>query len=199
MASIEHFRSVVETLVSNFQSDKIYCLSKGYLEAQARTDFITPFFEALGWDVSNKAGLLHGAREVIVEKGESDTNGRPDYSYRVGGQVKFFVEAKAPSERHNITKHILQAKTYVWNTREVLFVVLTDFAEFRFYDASIQPDSQRPDAPKIAASLKRTNFVTLLIGGGHAAVKSIYSHGDWIRSSNALMRTSTEKSSNRET
>jgi type I restriction-modification system DNA methylase subunit len=39
----------------------------------------------------------------------------------------------------------LQAKGYVWNTRQVFFVILTDFAEFRFYDASRQPDERNPD------------------------------------------------------
>jgi hypothetical protein len=40
--------------------------------------------------------LSHHEREVIVEWGE--TEGYPDYNFRVGGQTKFFVEAKAPPE-----------------------------------------------------------------------------------------------------
>jgi adenine-specific DNA-methyltransferase len=144
-ASIETFKTSLESLVANFERDRAHYLSKGFLEAQARTDFISPFFEALGWDVSNKLGLRHDVRDVIVERGESDTTGRPDYSFRVDGQVKFFVEAKAPSETLSAAKHILQAKGYAWNTRQVFFVVLTDFAEFRFYDASIQPDERKPD------------------------------------------------------
>lgn len=144
-ASIETFKSRLQQLVANFDSDRAHYLSKGYLEAQARTDFITPFFEALGWDVSNKQGLRHDVREVIVEKGESDTTGRPDYSFRTEGKGKFFVEAKAPSETLSAIKHVLQAKTYAWNTSQVFFVVLTDFAEFRFYDASIRPDDRNPD------------------------------------------------------
>ena len=51
-ASIETFKLILQKLVTNFDSDSSHYLSKGYLEAQARTDFITPFFEALGWDVS---------------------------------------------------------------------------------------------------------------------------------------------------
>ena len=71
-----------------------------------------------------------------------ETTGRPDYSFRLGGQTKFFVEAKAPSEPLDSAKHILQAKGYAWNTKQVFFVILTDFEEFRFYDASIQPDER---------------------------------------------------------
>jgi hypothetical protein len=123
----------------------VHYLSKDYLEAQARMDFLTPFFKALGWDVENDAGLLHHDREVLVEKGDMDATGRPDYNFRIGGQTKFYVEAKSPSEPLDTARHILQAKGYVWNTKSVFFVILTNFDEFRFYDASAQPDPKRPD------------------------------------------------------
>jgi len=144
-ASMDRFRDALEKLIRKFESDKSHYLSKNYSEAQARVDFITPFFKALGWDVENEAGLPHHQREVIVERGESETTGRPDYSFRAGGQTKFFVEAKAPSEPLDTARHILQAKGYAWNTRQVFFVILTDFEELRFYDASSLPDERRPD------------------------------------------------------
>ena len=144
-ASLDSFKHALEKLIKKFASDESHYLSKHYSEAQARIDFITPFFKALGWDVENEAGLPHHQREVIVERGESETTGRPDYSFRAGGQTKFFVEAKAPSEPLDTARHILQAKGYAWNTRQVFFVILTDFEEFRFYDASSLPDERRPD------------------------------------------------------
>jgi hypothetical protein len=143
--SIATFHSDLEKLIRNFQADQQHYSSKDYLEAQARTDFITPFFKALGWDVENEAGLLHHDREVLVEKGDMEATGRPDYNFRIGGQTKFYVEAKAPSEPLDTPRHILQAKGYVWNTKSVYFVILTNFEEFRFYDASAQPDPKRPD------------------------------------------------------
>jgi hypothetical protein len=144
-ASTETFSQGLEKLIKKFEADKTHYLSKGYSEAQARIDFITPFFKALGWDVENEAGLPHHAREVIVEKGEAETEGRPDYSFRIAGQTKFFVEAKAPAEPLDAPKHIVQAKGYAWNTKQVFFVILTDFAELSFFDASIQPDERKPD------------------------------------------------------
>jgi hypothetical protein len=144
-ASLETFRADLEKLIRKFEADEQFYLSKDYLEAQARIDFITPLFKALGWDVENEAGLPHHQREVIVERGESETTGRPDYNFRIGGQTKFFVEAKPPSETLSNPHHILQAKGYVWNTRQVFFVILTDFKEFRFYDASRQPDDRNPE------------------------------------------------------
>jgi len=143
-ASLASFKTTVEKLIRRFESDQAHYLSKSYSEAQARVDFITPFFKALGWDVENEKGLAHHAREVVVEAAE-DTRGRPDYGFRVTSQTKFFVEAKAPSEELDTARHIIQAKSYAWNTKQVFFVVLTDFEEFRFYDASIQPDERKPD------------------------------------------------------
>jgi type I restriction-modification system DNA methylase subunit len=158
-ATLESFTAKLQSLVHKFDADRAHYLSKGYSEAQARMDLITPFFKALGWDVENEAGLAHYAREVVVEKGEAETEGRPDYSFRVGGQTKFFVEAKAPSEPLDSAKHILQAKGYAWNTRQVFFVILTDFEEFRFYDASIQPDARKPDEG-LLLSLKYPDYLS---------------------------------------
>ncbi|HEV2222211.1 MAG TPA: N-6 DNA methylase [Candidatus Acidoferrales bacterium] len=154
------FKTTTERLIRRFESDRTHYLSKSYSEAQARVDFITPFFKALGWDVENEEGLAHHAREVVVEAAE-DTRGRPDYGFRVSGQTKFFVEAKAPSEELDTAKHIIQAKTYAWNTKQVFLVVLTDFEEFRFYDASIKPDARNPDEG-LLLKLRYTEYIASL-------------------------------------
>ncbi|MGO9641880.1 MAG: Eco57I restriction-modification methylase domain-containing protein [Candidatus Acidiferrales bacterium] len=156
-ASLASFKAAAENLIRRFESDRIHYLSKNYSEAQARVDFITLLFKALGWDVENEEGLPHHAREVAVEAAE-DTGGRPDYSFRVAGQTKFFVEAKAPSEELDTARHIIQAKSYAWNTKQVFFVVLTDFEEFRFYDASIQPDERKPEEG-LLLKLKYTDYL----------------------------------------
>jgi len=155
-AALGTFTERLQNLISKFDADKAHYVSNGYPEAQAKIDFITPLFKALGWDVENEAGLPHHQREVIVERGE--TEGRPDYNFRLAGQTKFFVEAKAPSELLDAARHILQAKGYAWNTKQVFFVILTDFEEFRFYDASIQPDERKPDEGLIL-KLKCTDYL----------------------------------------
>jgi len=159
-ATPEIFAQQLQNLIRKFEADKEHYLSKAYSEAQGRIDFITPFFKALGWDVENEAGLPHHAREVMVEKSEEETHGKPDYSFRLAGQTKFFVEAKAPSEPLDSAKHILQAKGYAWNTKLVFFVILTDFEEFRFYDASIKPDERKPDEGILFPPLKYTDYLT---------------------------------------
>jgi len=141
-ATKDSFAEAVERLVRKFDADRETYLSPGYPETQARTHFISPFFKALGWDVENEQGLPYHLCEVWEEKGE--TQGRPDYTFRLGSQTKFFVEAKAPSEELDNVQHILQTKRYAWNSRDVYFAGLTDFEAFRFFDASLEPDLRRP-------------------------------------------------------
>jgi type I restriction-modification system DNA methylase subunit len=144
VADIEIFKEKLHTLISKFEKDKHHYLSKGYLEAQLRIDFLNPFFEALGWDIENKAHKPPHDRDVIVEL-SAEATGRPDYNFRINGSTKFFVEAKAPSVALDDVNHILQAKTYAWSTKEVYFVILTDFEEFKLFDASLKPNSRYPN------------------------------------------------------
>ena len=144
MADIHLFREKLQNLISKFEKDKTHYLSKGYPEAQVRIDFLNPFFKALGWDIENKAQKPPHERDVIVELSPV-TSGRPDYNFRINGATKFFVEAKAPSVALDDINHILQAKTYAWSTKEVYFVILTDFEEFKLFDASLKPNPKFPD------------------------------------------------------
>ncbi len=144
MPEINSFREKLQTLVAKFEKDKTHYLSKGYPEAQVRIDFLNPFFKALGWDIENKAQKPPHERDVIVEL-SAETTGRPDYNFRISGATKFFVEAKAPSVTLDDINHILQAKAYAWSTKEVYFVILTDFEEFKLFDASLKPNPKFPN------------------------------------------------------
>jgi len=144
MSDIESFREKLQTLIIKFEKDKNHYLSKGYPEAQVRIDFLNPLFKALGWDIENKAQKPPHERDVIVEL-SPETTGRPDYNFRINGATKFFVEAKAPSIALDDVNHILQAKSYAWSTKEVYFVILTDFEEFKLFDASLKPNPKFPD------------------------------------------------------
>ncbi|MDA8106485.1 MAG: Eco57I restriction-modification methylase domain-containing protein [Nitrospiraceae bacterium] len=144
MADISSFKDRLQTLVAKFEKDKHHYLSKGYPEAQVRIDFLNPFFESLGWDIENREQKPPHERDVIVEL-SPETSGRPDYNFRINGATKFFIEAKAPSIALDDVNHILQAKSYAWSTKEVYFVVLTDFEEFKLFDASLKPDPRHPN------------------------------------------------------
>ena len=141
-AEFENIKKVIQELADRFLSNQSEFESSGYLESQLRTDFIDELFKALGWDLVNKSKLSRLQREVLVEKG--DTKGRPDYAFRINGEDRFFVEAKAPSKSTDKPDDIFQAKRYGWNTRKVNIVVLTDFKTLRVFDTSIKPDVKQP-------------------------------------------------------
>jgi hypothetical protein len=160
MADIDTFREKLHILITKFEKDRDHYLSKGYLEAQVRVDFINPFFKALGWDIENRAQKPPHERDVIVEL-SPETTGRPDYNFRINGATKFFVEAKAPSAALDDINHVLQAKIYAWSTKEVYFVILTDFEEFKLFDASLKPNPKFPNEGLIF-ELKHTDYINNL-------------------------------------
>ena len=101
-------------------------------------EFLNPFLEILGWDVSNKAGISPQFREVIAEY-HANASDRPDYSLTLRGVAKFFVEAKKP--RVDITKDpapAIQARKYGWNAKHKI-VVLTNFEYLIIYDTTTIP------------------------------------------------------------
>ena len=92
----EQARQKIKELVDRFRMNIDVYKKSTYNETQVRREFIDPFFEALGWDVRNKQGYAEQYKEVVHE--DTIKVGRstraPDYSFRIGGQRKFFVESK---------------------------------------------------------------------------------------------------------
>jgi hypothetical protein len=86
-------------LVERFSTHREAYLAGEYNETQLRREFLDPFFEALGWDVSNKQGNAEAYKDVVHEDAikVGGFTKAPDYSFRIGGTRKFFVEAKKPS------------------------------------------------------------------------------------------------------
>jgi hypothetical protein len=61
-------------LIETFDRNRDAYHTGGYNETQLRREFIDPFFEALGWDVTNKSGYAPAYRDVIHED-SSKVNG----------------------------------------------------------------------------------------------------------------------------
>ena len=135
-------RSAIDELVQKFKEHQDVYESSEYLERQLQTDFLDDFFKVLGWDLTNKANLAPHLREVLVEKG--DTKGRPDYTFRVNGTDRFFVEAKSPSKGTDKPEDIFQAKSYGYSTKSVSIAILTDFKTLKVFDTGIKPDIKKP-------------------------------------------------------
>jgi hypothetical protein len=89
----------ISDLVECFERNIEAYRNPAYNETQFRIEFIDPLSEALGWDVANKAGYAERYKDVIHEDAVkvAGATKAPDYSFRVGGARKFFVETKKPS------------------------------------------------------------------------------------------------------
>jgi len=98
------------------------------------TDFIDPFFEALGWDLHNQRSEH---REVLVEYDVfPGSREKVDYCFRVERRPMFFVEAKASWER--LDNHYEQICDYS-ELGQMPVVILTSFQELRVYARRGQP------------------------------------------------------------
>ncbi|MEM6749648.1 MAG: DNA methyltransferase [Planctomycetota bacterium] len=114
-----------------------------YNETELRRDYLDPLFEAMGWDIDNKKGYAEAYREVVHEDAIriGGTTKAPDYCFRIGGQRKFFVEAKKPAVNLKADPApALQLRRYAWTAKLPLSIV-TDFEEFAVYDCRKPPQA----------------------------------------------------------
>ncbi len=137
MKASQKVLELVDRFENNLESYK-----KGqFNETQVRREFIDPFFEELGWDVTNKQGYAEAYKEVVHEDSIKIgfAHKAPDYSFRIGGVRKFFLEAKKPSTNIKYDKHpAYQLRRYAWSAKLPLSI-LTDFEEFAVYDCRVKP------------------------------------------------------------
>lgn len=131
----------IRQLIAKFSEQSDQYRSADYNETQVRVDFINPMFKALGWDMDNIAGYAEPYRDVVHEDAiriEGNTKA-PDYSFRIGGVRKFFLEAKRPSVNiKDSVEPAYQLRRYAW-TAKLPLSILTDFEEFAIYDTRKQP------------------------------------------------------------
>ena len=89
----------IKRLIDRFNQQSDQIRSPDYNETLIRIDFINPMMHELGWDIDNRRGFAEQYREVVHEdrvKVAGQTKS-PDYSFRIGGSRKFFLEAKKPA------------------------------------------------------------------------------------------------------
>jgi hypothetical protein len=132
----------IKQLIDKYQSNRDYYLTSKYNETLLRSDFLDPFFELLGWDIKNNAGKPTNEREVILEEAlkanASESFKKPDYTFRLFSERKFFIEAKKPFvhiETDNDTAK--QVRRYGF-TAKLKISVLSNFEYLIIYDTSIK-------------------------------------------------------------
>ena len=131
----------IKRLIERFNQQSDQIRSPDYNETLIRIDFINPLMTALGWDIDNSQGFAEQYREVVHEdrvKVAGQTKA-PDYSFRIGGARKFFLEAKKPAvDIKNNWEPAYQLRRYAWSAK-LACSLLTDFEELAIYDTRVQP------------------------------------------------------------
>jgi type I restriction-modification system DNA methylase subunit len=143
-------------LVERFRDNSTAYKAHTYNETQTRREFLDPFFAELGWNIENKEGYAEAYKDVVHEDAIKigEATKAPDYSFRIGGTRKFFLEAKKPSV--NIKTDIspaFQLRRYAWTTKLPLSIV-SNFEAFAVYDCRVKPDQ------KDKASVARVMYIT---------------------------------------
>lgn len=166
-------REAIVKLCDAFEERLEYYKSAEFDETTNRQRFIDPFFAALGWDVADEEkrgpfadvvleyslrtprghlGQLNADEAEDERVAEALAGGeelakigvrRPDYSFRINGDRRFFVEAKRPSVEISSPRPIYQVKSYGWSARTPLSL-LTDFEELLVFDCRFRPVLEEP-------------------------------------------------------
>lgn len=176
---MEKIKQVAE-LVSHFKRDYDYFKSDRYNETLLRSDFLDPLFELLGWDIKNTQGKSTSEREVLLEeplKADALSNTKkPDYTFRLFSDRKFFLEAKKPHVKiESEDSPAKQVRRYGY-TAGLTISVLSNFEYLYIYDTTIPVNEDDNREKGLIKSYHYTEFadkfdeiVSLL---GHQSVYS---------------------------
>ena len=130
----------IKQLTEKYRTNRATYLKADYNETQLRTDFLDPLFEILGWDIKNNQGKPTNEREVLVEEAlREDINSntkKPDYTFRLFSERKFFLEAKKPYVKiDSDPEPAKQVRRYGF-TAKLKISVLSNFEYLAIYDCS---------------------------------------------------------------
>lgn len=123
-------KAKIGDLIEKFQREKRGGNIDEYNESETKAGFIEPLLQALGWDTRDR-------NEVGFETKVS--GGRVDYSLKLQGAPRIYVEAKPLKADLAQPDIVAQAITYGYNTKAVKWVLLTDFQELRLFDVTLKP------------------------------------------------------------
>lgn len=132
----------IKQLIEKYKSDRNYYLTNKYNETLLRSDFLDPFFELLGWDIKNNLGKPTNEREVILEEAlkasASEHSKKPDYTFRLFSERKFFLEAKKPCVKIETDNETAKQIRRYGFTAKLKISVLSNFEYLIIYDTSVK-------------------------------------------------------------
>ena len=137
---IQEIKKTIHNLVEKYESNRDFYKTAKFNETQVRNEFLDPLFETLGWDIRNTSSRKTNEREVLLEESlkaaAATYSKKPDYTFRLFGERKFFLEAKKPcvdiSTDNNPAKQI---RRYGY-TANLKISVLSNFEYLYIYDTS---------------------------------------------------------------
>lgn len=154
---------LTEKYVQNVESLRPH--SSEYNETELRGDYLDDFLSILGWDIGNTRGAPQHLREVKQEESievdhkENVSRKHPDYTLRVQGERRLFVEAKKPAVRiEENPDAAYQVREYGWNAG-LDISILSNFHHLAIYNCRYQPD--KDDSAEVArrSLLNYTQYV----------------------------------------
>lgn len=153
----------IADLVSRFEQDLAYYKSERYNETLLRSDFLDPLFEILGWDIKNTQGKRTNEREVLLEE-PLKTNARsytkkPDYTFRLFSERKFFLEAKKPYVKIELEDTPAKQVRKYGYTAGLHISVLSNFEYLYIYDTTIPVDENDSREKGLVKSYHFSEFV----------------------------------------
>ncbi len=133
-------KDILHELVRKYEQNRDYYLTPRFNETMLRSEFLDPLFELFGWDIKNSAGKRTNEREVLLEeplkKDASTHSKKPDYTFRLFGERKFFVEAKKPCVKIEVEDDpAKQVRRYGYSAG-LKVSVLSNFEYLFIYDTS---------------------------------------------------------------
>lgn len=151
-------------LVEKYEKNRNYYLTSRFNETMLRNEFLDPLFELLGWDIKNACGKNTSEREVLLEeqlKANAMSHAKkPDYTFRLYGERKFFLEAKKPCV-HIETEDApaRQVRRYGY-TANLKISVLSNFEWLFIYETTRPVDSTDTRTTSLVKSFHYKEYVS---------------------------------------
>ena len=155
-------KNKIRALVQKYEQGKEVYRTSRFNETQVRNEFLDPLFEILGWDIRNTAGKNTNEREVLLEEplkaNAASHTKKPDYTFRLFGERKFFLAAKKPCvhiEREDDPAK--QVRRYGF-TAGLKISVLSNFEHLYIYDTSYPVEQNDTRVKAIVREYKYTDY-----------------------------------------
>ena len=159
---ITEIKNKIHALVHKYEQGKDVYRTARFNETQVRNEFLDPLFEILGWDIRNTAGKNTNEREVLLEEplkaNAASHTKKPDYTFRLFGERKFFLEAKKPCvhiEREDDPAK--QVRRYGF-TAGLKISVLSNFEYLYIYDTSYPVEKDDTRVKAVVREYKYTDY-----------------------------------------